>query len=44
MKEEEESKSVGYTIQNNDKTNLSPISFLQFSVGYTIQNNDKTNS
>ena len=34
---------VGYTIQNNDKTNILCYSESYRVVGYTIQNNDKTN-
>ena len=36
-------KPVGYTIQNNDKTNLNQVYIIYQTVGYTIQNNDKTN-
>ena len=35
---------VGYTIQNNDKTNDNTNTSIYDNVGYTIQNNDKTNS
>ena len=34
---------VGYTIQNNDKTNQCALCNFVLQVGYTIQNNDKTN-
>ena len=34
---------VGYTIQNNDKTNDAVLGRAVPDVGYTIQNNDKTN-
>ena len=34
---------VGYTIQNNDKTNELWEIHINRLVGYTIQNNDKTN-
>ena len=34
---------VGYTIQNNDKTNEEWGKVTLSPVGYTIQNNDKTN-
>ena len=34
---------VGYTIQNNDKTNHFHFDNITRAVGYTIQNNDKTN-
>lgn len=35
---------VGYTIQNNDKTNNFATILYVYAVGYTIQNNNKTNS
>ena len=41
---EELRKDVGYTIQNNDKTNLCSPECTGYPVGYTIQNNDKTNT
>ena len=34
---------VGYTIQNNNKTNCASEGYTLTFVGYTIQNNDKTN-
>ena len=34
---------VGYTIQNNNKTNYQCAWKLFQAVGYTIQNNNKTN-
>ena len=37
-------ETVGYTIQNNDKTNYLLLILTNGYVGYTIQNNDKTNS
>ena len=38
-----EEVAVGYTIQNNDKTNTTSVFAYNRHVGYTIQNNDKTN-
>ena len=35
---------VGYTIQNNNKTNFSNNFNAISVVGYTIQNNNKTNA
>ena len=35
--------SVGYTIQNNNKTNSTISVWMLLPVGYTIQNNNKTN-
>ena len=40
----EPTESVGYTIQNNNKTNSVPMIIGVGLVGYTIQNNNKTNS
>ena len=34
---------VGYTIQNNNKTNAVRTVRFALRVGYTIQNNNKTN-